>query len=283
MFAFDKLLKEKAIYLTRSQQKLMQYIIAHDEECIFLNIAETAERVNVSEASVVRLAKSLGFRGFPEFRKELRVYFRSKLSTTARLQNAVKKKTNEVDILTKVLQADIDNISETLKQASKKEFMHFIKSINSAERILIVGLRSAHSLAIFLGMGLKFLQKDVWVIQPGIGDMWDRLLGLKESDLVIGISFPRYSRQTIEVLRFAKKKNVKTLAITDSHVSPLAQFADHVLSARYKMNSFMESLTAPLSLINAIVTALGVYSKKRTMKSFKELEEIWKSQKIYYP
>jgi DNA-binding MurR/RpiR family transcriptional regulator len=143
-------------------------------------------------------------------------------------------------------------------------------------------LRSAYSLAIFLGIALEFLQKNVWVIQPGIGDMWDRFLGFKKRDLVIGISFPRYTKQTVEVLRFAKQKGMKTLAITDSAISPLAQYADYVLTAQYKMDSFVESFTAPLSLINAIVTALGVFSKKSTMKSLKELEAVWENQRVYY-
>jgi DNA-binding MurR/RpiR family transcriptional regulator len=131
-------------------------------------------------------------------------------------------------------------------------------------------------------MTLEFLQKNVWVLQPGIGDIWDRLLGLKKSDLVIGISFPRYTKQTVEVLRFSKKKGINTLAITDSLMSPLAQYADHVLTASYKMDSFIESFTAPLSLINAIVTALGVRNKMRSMRTLIELEELWRSQQVYY-
>jgi DNA-binding MurR/RpiR family transcriptional regulator len=157
-----------------------------------------------------------------------------------------------------------------------------VKGIASADRIIIVGLRSAHALAIFLGVALEFLQKNVWVLQPGIGDMWDRLLGLRKGDLVIGISFPRYTKQTVEVLSFARQKGVKTLAITDTLISPLVQFADHVLTARYKMDSFIESFTAPLSLINAVVTALGIQDKKTTLTSLKALEEIWKNQEIYY-
>jgi len=169
-----------------------------------------------------------------------------------------------------------------LKQVSVQEFKAFVKSIGSAERIIIVGLRSVHSLAVFFGVALEFLQKNVWVIQPGIGDMWDRLMGLKKGDVVIGISFPRYTRQTVNVLRFAKQKGIKTLAITDSLISPLAQYADHVLTAQYRMDSFIESFTAPFSLINSIVTALGVANKKRTMKSFKELEAVWRDQQVYY-
>jgi len=282
MQTFEKQLREKALHLTRSQRKLLEYILSHDDESIFLNVGDLAKKVDISEATVVRLSKALGFKGFPEFQKELRLFFRNKLTTTARLQKTIKKITTEGDILTKVLQSDIHNIEETLKQVSVQEFKAFVKSIGSAERIIIVGLRSVHSLAVFFGVALEFLQKNVWVIQPGIGDMWDRLMGLKKGDVVIGISFPRYTRQTVNVLRFAKQKGIKTLAITDSLISPLAQYADHVLTAQYRMDSFIESFTAPFSLINSIVTALGVANKKRTMKSFKELEAVWRDQQVYY-
>ena len=283
MLSFNKLLKEKNVFLTPSQRKLMQYILSHDDESIFLNIENLAKKVDVSEATVVRLAKALGFKGFPEFQRELRLLFKNKLTTTSRLKKTVKKVTNEGDVLTKVFQTDIHNIEETLKQIPAMEFKKFVKAIDSAQRIIIVGLRSTYSLAIFLGIALEFLQKNVWVIQPGIGDMWDRLLGMGKGDLVIGISFPRYTKQTVEVLRFAKERGNKTLAITDSLISPLAQYADHVLTARYQMDSFVESFTAPLSLINAIVTALGIYSKQSSMKSLKELEKVWEDQQIYYP
>jgi len=282
MEPLNQLFKEKGHLLTRSQRKLMQYILSHEDESIFLNIEDLAKKVDVSEATVVRLSKTLGFKGFPEFQKELRLHFKNKLTTTSRLQKTVKKVTSEGDVLIKVLQNDIANISETLKQTSIQEFREFIKSIDSAERIIIVGLRSAYSLANFFGIALEFLQKNVWVIQPGIGDMWDRLLGLRKGDLVIGISFPRYTKQTVDVLRFAKQRGIKTLAITDSFVSPLAQYADAILTAQYRLDSFIESFTAPLSLINAIATTLGIFSKNSTLKSLKELEKIWESHQVYY-
>jgi DNA-binding MurR/RpiR family transcriptional regulator len=278
----DQLFKEKTDNLTRSQRKLLEYILSNDQESVFLKIKDLAKRVNVSQATVVRLSRALGFKGFPEFQQEMRLRFRNKLMTTSRLQRTVNKGRDEGDVLIKVLQTDINNIAETLKLTSIQEFKRFVHKMDSAQRVVIVGIRSAHALAIFLGIALEFLQKDVWVVQPGIGDMWDRLLGLRKKDLIIGISFPRYSRQTVEVLRFAKQRRLKTLAITDSLISPLAQYADNVLTAHYKMDSFIESFTAPLSLINAIVTALGVSRKKRTMRSLKELEGIWKNQQIYY-
>ncbi len=283
MLALPQLLKEKASFLTRSQKRLMQYILSHEEEAIFLNIESLAERVGVSEATVVRLCKVLGFKGFPQFQKELRLHFRSKLTTTFRLEHTMRESTDEGDILFKILQNDINNIADTMKDASVREFREFVKAIDSAQRIVIIGLRSVYSLATFLGVALEFLQKDVWVVQPGIGDLWDRLLGLKRDDLVIAISFPRYTRLTVEAFKFAKSQGAKTLAITDSVLSPLAPYADHLLTARYKMDSFIESFTAAFSLINAMVTAVGVSNKRRTLKSLRELEEIWERQEVYFP
>jgi DNA-binding MurR/RpiR family transcriptional regulator len=133
-----------------------------------------------------------------------------------------------------------------------------------------------------MGVALEFLQLDVWVVTPGIGNMWDRLLGLRKDDVVVGICFPRYTKETVEVLRFAQQKGVKTLAITDSPISPLARYAECVLPARCKLDSFIESFTAAISLINAIVTAVGLYRKEATMSSLKQLEEFWKRQGIYF-
>jgi DNA-binding MurR/RpiR family transcriptional regulator len=280
--AFEQIFREKAPALTRSQRKLMDFILSHEDESIFLNVEDLAARVDVSVATVVRLSKALGFKGFPEFQKELRLLFRNKLTTTSRLQKTVDKVTNEGDVLSKILHEDVNNIVETLKQTSPREFKQFVHSIDSAQRVIIIGLRSVYSLASFLGVALKFLQKNVWVVEPGIGDMWDQLLGLKKGDLVIGISFPRYTKLTVDVMRFSKQRGIKTLAITDTLMSPLAHHADHVLTARYKMDSFIESFTASFSLINAVVTALGVKNKRRTMASLKELEEIWESQQTYY-
>jgi DNA-binding MurR/RpiR family transcriptional regulator len=260
----------------------MEFIIAHEDESVFLNVEDLAARVSVSVATVVRLSKTLGFKGFPGLQKELQRLFRNKLTTTSRLQNAVKKVSAGTDVLAKVLQTDMENISQTLKQTSVTEFRKFVECLASAQRIVIVGLRSAHSLSLFLGVALEFLQRDVWVLQPGIGDMWDRLVGMKKGDVVLGISFPRYTKQTIEVLRFAKDRGLKTLAITDTLISPLVQYADRVLTACYKTDSFIESFTAPLSLINALATALAVRDQKTTLASLKELETIWRIQKIYY-
>jgi len=279
---YARLLNNKAERLTPSQKKLLNYILANDEEAIFLTIQELSQRVKVSVATVVRLAKALGYTGFSEFQQELRTLFRNKLTTVSRLQKAARRETGAENVLVKIFQQDIENITETMKQVSVDDFRRFVEALNTARRIVIIGLRSAHSLAVLMGVALEFLQRDVWIVTPGIGDMWDRLLGLRKDDVVVGICFPRYTKETVEVLRFAHEKGAKTLAITDSPISPLARYAECILPARCKMDSFIESFTAALSLINAIVTAAGVDRKDATMNSLKNLEKFWKGRRIYY-
>jgi DNA-binding MurR/RpiR family transcriptional regulator len=278
---YGRLLNSKAERLTPSQKKLLDYILANDEEAVFLKVQELSNRVNVSVATVVRLAKALGYAGFPEFQQEMRLLFRDKLTTVSRLQKAAQGATSEENVLVKVLQQDIENITETMNQVSTDDFRKFVDALNSAKRAVIVGLRSAHSLSVFMGVALEFLQRDVWIVRPGIGDMWDRLFRIRNGDVVVGISFPRYTRETVRSLEYAKSRHVRTLAITDSLLSPLAQHADVVLTARCKMDSFVESFTAPLSLINAIVTAVGLCSKEPSLKALKRLETLWHSRNVY--
>jgi DNA-binding MurR/RpiR family transcriptional regulator len=279
---YDKLLSKRTGTLTLSQRKLLDYILEHDEEAVFLNIHELSQRVRVSVATVVRLSKVLGFKGFPEFQQELRRLFKEKLTTISRLEKARPGEAGEGRVLRNVMRRDIENITETMNQVSTDDFRKFVDALNSAERIVIVGLRSTHSLAVFMGVALEFLQRDVWVARPGIGDMWDRMFRLKKEDVVVGISFPRYTRETVRALEYARSRQVRTLAITDSLISPLAQLSDVVLTARCKMDSFVESFTAPLSLINAIVTAVGLCRKEATLSGLKRLEEFWRDQKIYF-
>jgi DNA-binding MurR/RpiR family transcriptional regulator len=279
---YDALITKRAGNLTPSQRKLLDYILDHDEEAVFLNVHELSQRVRVSVATVVRLSKALGFNGFPEFQEKLRSLFKEKLTTISRLAKTRPDETGDGRILLDVMRRDVDNITETMNQVSTDDFRKFVDALNAAERILIVGLRSTHSLAVFMAVALEFLQREAWPLRPGIGDMWDRMFRLKRGDVVVGISFPRYTRETVRALAYAKSRRIRTLAITDSLISPLAQHADVVLTARCKMDSFVESFTAPLSLINAIVTAVGLCRKESTLKSLRRLEEFWRDQKVYY-
>lgn len=278
---YNQLIAQRAAELTPAQRKLFDYILDHDDEAVFLNIHELSQRVDVSVATVVRLSRTLGFKGFPEFQQKLRSLFKEKLTTIARLEKTGADEAGDGHLLREVMRRDIDNITETMNQVPADDFRRFVDALNAAERIVIVGLRSAHSLSVFMGVALEFLQREVWTVRPGIGDMWDRLFRLKSGDVVVGISFLRYTRETVRVLAYAKSRQIRTLAITDSLISPLAQHADVVLTARCKIDSFVESFTAPLSLINAIVTAVGLCRKEATLNGLKRLEELWRTQNVY--
>ncbi|MCU0585247.1 MAG: MurR/RpiR family transcriptional regulator [Desulfobacterales bacterium] len=279
---YTQLLAQQAGELTPAQRKLFDYILDHDEEAVFLNIHELSERVGISVATVVRLSRALGFKGFPEFQQQLRRLFKEKLTTIARLEKSGAGEAGDGRILLDVMRRDIDNITETMNQVATDDFRRFVDALDTAERIVIVGLRSAHSLAVFMGVALEFLQREVWIARPGIGDMWDRMFRLSTGDVVVGISFPRYTRETVQALAYAKRRSIQALAITDSPVSPLARHADVVLTARCKMDSFVESFTAPLSLINAVVTAVGLCRKQETLSGLKQLEELWRDRNTYF-
>ncbi len=279
--SFGLLLQNRAAALTPSQRKVIDYVLAHEDEAVFLTVPEIAARARVSTASVVRAAKSLGFRGFPDFQHELRNLFREKLTTSARL-----KKTEipgkDGDVLRAILSGDIDNLNDTLKRNDPQEFRRFVDALDRAGRIVIIGLRSAHALAVFLAVALEFLQREVLLLRPGIGTLWDRLFRLKETDALVGIGFPRYTRETVQALDYCRSRGRCTLAITDSPISPLARHADFVLTASCRMDSFVESFTAALSLINAVVTSLGLKNRAATLERLNSLEAYWRERQVYW-
>jgi len=186
------------------------------------------------------------------------------------------------NILYEVLRNDMENINKTMNNISLESFDKFVEEMLKANSIYIVGLRTAASLAYFMGFTLHLLLKNVTTITFGVSDLFERLININKKDLLIGISFPRYTLQTVEIMEYAKKKGAKTAAITDSVISPLAQLADISVFANSNLNSFIDSFTAPLSLVNALVTAVGIKKRGDTLGSLAELEEIWKKYNVFY-
>lgn len=278
---FGRLLHDRAAALTPSQRKVIDFILAHEGEAVFLTVPEIAARAGVSIASVVRAAKSLGFEGFADFQHELRNLFREKLTTSARLKKSAVSG-DDGGIMRAIVASDIDNLHETMRRNNPADFRRFVEALDRAGRIVIIGLRSAHSLAVFLAVALEFLQREVLLLQPGIGTFWDRLFRLKETDALVGIGFPRYTRETVQALEYCRSRGLCTLAITDSPISPLARHADFVLTAACRMDSFMESFTAPLSLINAVVTSLGLKNRAITLEGLNSLEAFWRERRVYW-
>ena len=278
---FQELLVGNRAHLTPAQRRIMQYIIEHYEEAIFLTASQLAENVGVSEATVVRLAQALGFDGYPGMQRKFRQGLQDRLSTVTRLEHAVDHARKTGDVVVKVLQEDIHNLSQTLRNLSLDIFERAVADLQSAKRIFVVGLRGAHAPALTLATYLRFLGKQAYLLAPGHGEMWDILQGLARSDLVVGISFPRYTQITLEVMQHARKKKARVGAITDSPLSPLARHAHWVLTATCQLDSYIESFTAATSLINALLTAMSLQDPGKTLRILRQREALWEEKGIY--
>jgi DNA-binding MurR/RpiR family transcriptional regulator len=259
----------------------MQYIMENYEEAIFLTASQLAQNAGVSEATVVRLAQALGFDGYPGMQKKFRENLQSRLSTVTRLEHTVDHVRQMGDVLVKVLQEDIQNLSETLRDLPIEVFEQAVVDMEKAKKIFVVGLRGAHAPALTLATYLRFLGKQAQLLMPGHGELWDVLQGLGRSDLVVGISFPRYTRVTVDVLRHARKQRARVGAITDSPLSPLARHAHWVSTAHCQPDSFIESFTAATSLVNALLTAMSIQSPGKILRILREREALWEEKGVY--
>jgi DNA-binding MurR/RpiR family transcriptional regulator len=278
---FQELLVDNRVRLTPAQRRIMQYLIEHYEEAVFLTASQLAENVGVSEATVVRLAQALGFDGYPGMQRKFRQGLQDRLSTVTRLEHTVDHARQTGDVVVRVLKEDIHNLSQTLKNISLDIFERAVADLQSAKRIFVVGLRGAHAPALTLATYLRFLGKQAYLLVPGHGEMWDIVQGLGRSDLVVGISFPRYTQITLEVLQHARKKRAKVGAITDSPLSPLARHAHWVLIAACQLDSYIESFTAATSLINALLTAMSIQDPGKTLCILREREALWEEKGVY--
>jgi len=259
----------------------MKYILEHYEDAIFLTASKLSRKAGVSEATVVRLAQVLGYYGYPGMQEALRENLQNRLSTVTRMEETVKHVGGDGDVLMKIMQEDIHNLSQTLQDISVETFHQAVSEIQKARRIFVAGLRGAHAPALILALYLGFLKKDARLLVPGIGDVWNNIHGVGPEDLVIGISFPRYTRLTVEILEYASRQGARIGAITDSPLSPLAEYADWVLPVHSQLDSFIESFSAAISVINALLTAISIQNSDETIKALRDREALWKAKNIY--
>lgn len=266
--------------LSKGQKRIAEYILKNYDKAAFMTAAKLGVSVDVSESTVVRFANELGFSGYPKLQKALQELIKTKLTTVQRIELS-NNLINQENALKGVLKADMDNIRATLEKINHKTFENIVNSIFESRKIYIIGLRSSTALAEFLGFYLNLILDNVQVIQLGISDIFEQMINITDNDLVIGIGFPRYAVRTIEALSYAKSKGTQIVAITDSLLSPLASHADYTLIAQSNMASFVDSLVAPLSIINALIVAVGLREKDKISASFKELENIWEVYNVY--
>lgn len=266
--------------LSKGQKLIAEYILKHYDKAAFMTAAKLGISVGVSESTVVRFANELGFSGYPKLQKALQELIKNKLTTVQRIELS-NDFVSEESALKGVLKSDMENIRATLEKINHKTFEDVINSIFSANKIYIIGLRSSTAIAEFFGFYLNLILDNVKVVGYGVSDIFEQMINVGENDLVIGIGFPRYAARTIESLAFAQSRGAKVVAITDSLLSPLAARADYTLIAQSNMASFVDSLVAPLSVINALIIAVGLREKEKISTTFANLENIWEEYQVY--
>lgn len=266
--------------LSKGHKLIAQYIIENYDKAAFMTASKLAHKVGVSESTVVRFANALGLDGYPQLQRGLEEVIRTKLTTVQRVEMAGEYSDGEL-VLKKVLRADIDNIRVTLENIDYEVFQQVVNKICKAGKIYIVGLRSSMALADYFGFYLNLILDNVKIVHHGISNIFEQVFMVSETDVVIGIGFPRYSMQTVDALSYVKEQGVTIVGITDSLLSPIANLADYTLTAKSNMASFVDSLVAPLSLINALIVAVGMCEKEKITEHFNTLEEIWKKYNVY--
>ena len=272
---------EKYPRLSKGQKKLADYIRQEYDKAAFLTAAKMGEVVGVSESTVVRFAMTLGYKGYPEFQKALEELVRTKLNSIQRME-VTYGRISQGEILTSVLQADIEKIKLTMGSMDQEAFEMAVDTILKAKRIYVIGIRSCAPLASFLSYYLQLICEDVTLVNTNSSsEIFEQLIRIGQDDVVIGISFPRYSMRTLKALEFANNRNAKVITLTDSVHSPTNLYSSCNLIARSDMASIVDSLVAPLSVINALVVALCMKKQKEVVATLETLEKIWDEYQVY--
>ena len=266
---------------SKSHKRIADFILNDYQKAAYYTAAKLGEVTDISESTVVRFAAQLGFEGFPEFQAALRDDIKGKLTTLQRMEVASFKMLDE-DVLEKVMRSDRDAIKETLANVSRDDFKAAAAAINDADRIYILGVRSAAPLANFMNFYLKMVYDNVVLItSASSSEEFENIFKIRKEDVCIAISFPRYSKQVVTTLEYAKEKGAKIIAVTDSDSSPIAPLATYLLKAKSNMASFTDSLVAPLSLINALIVEATIGKRDEVLGTFAELESIWDKYDVY--
>ena len=270
---------------SKGQKLISRFIINNYDKAAFMTAGKLAAEVGISESTVVRFASELGFQGYPEMRKAIQDMIHNRLTSVERIEVA-KRMIDEREILKSVLSSDVENLHTTLNEIDQEKFDLVVNRILNSENVYIVGMRTSTSLSSFLGSYLKLIRRNVFVVQDTMAsEVFEQLIRIGKNDLFIGISFPRYSKHTVDAMTFSKSRGAYTVAITDGKHSPCYDVADVCLFSKSDMVSFLDSLVAPMSLINALIVAVGSRSPDNSLETFKQLEHIWEEYDVYetYP
>ena len=274
-------IQENMPTFSKGQKLIANYILQSYDKAAFMTASKLGKTVNVSESTVVRFAAELGFDGYPSMQKTLQEMIRNKLTSIQRVAVSNERIGNQ-DIMTMVMQSDIEKIRLTLDETDRASFNKAVMDITQAKKIYILGVRSASVLADFISFYFRFMIDNVVSVDTtSISEVFEQIFHISSEDVFIGLSFPRYSKRTIKAMQFAKDRGAKVIAITDSIVSPLTKIADVSLLAKSDMASFVDSLVAPLSLVNALIVAVSREKSTQLQMSLNDLEQIWEEYEVY--
>ena len=266
--------------LSKGQKLIAQYILKNYDKVAFMTACKLGDTVGVSESTVVRFANALGYSGYPKLQAALQELIKNKLTTVQRVEMA-HEYSDDCTILNKVLKSDIDNIRSTLEEINEKAFEEASNKLLKARKIYIVGMRSSFAVAQYLGFYLDIILDNVHIIRMDMGDAFEQVVRINEEDVVVAISFPRYSKKSYEIVSYAKRKGAHIISITDSLFAPVASISDNTLLVKSNMASFVDSLVPALSVANALIISVGMKEKEDIKEYFDDLEQIWKEYSVY--
>lgn len=267
--------------LSKGQKRLASYIMEHYDSAVFLTAAKLGKEAGVSESTTVRFATQLGYEGYPEFHRALEELVRNKLNSIQRMK-VTYGNVSQMEILDHVFHSDIEKIKLTMESIDHNAFNLAVETLLKAKNIYVIGIRSCAPLARFLAYYLNYLFDNVHELTTqNSSEIFEQMLRINENDVIIGISFPRYSMRTLKALEFANKRNAKVITLTDSIHSPINLYSSCNLIARSDMASIVDSLVAPLSVVNALIVALCMKKQDEIVRTLEELENIWDEYQVY--
>lgn len=274
-------IQENMPTFSKGQKLIARYILTSYDKAAFMTASKLGKTVNVSESTVVRFAAELGFDGYPSMQKSLQEMIRNKLTSVQRIEVS-RDRLGSQDIMSTVMQSDIEKIRLTVEETDRQSFDRAVKAIVGAKRIFILGIRSASALADFMTYYFRFMFEDVIAVETStMSEVFEQIMKVREGDVFIGMSFPRYSKRTVKAMQYAKSRGATVIAITDSETSPLTSIAEISLLAKSDMASFVDSLVAPLSLVNALIVAVSTHKSSQLEANLSALEQIWDEYDVY--
>ena len=274
-------LQEKMPEFSKGQRRIAQYITETYDKAAFMTANRLGKAVGVSESTVVRFAVDLGFDGYPSMQKAMQEMVLNRLTSVQRIEVASDRFGGQ-DVVSMVLHSDMEKLRKTSEILSREDFQNAVNAILGAKRIFILGVRSVAPLANFLGYYLNYIFNNVHVVADfTAGEMFEKIVSVTSEDVVVAFSFPRYSASTVKGAKYCRSVGAPVIGITDSRLSPLGQCSDHVLIAKSGMVSLVDSLVAPLSVINALIVAIAAKREKEISHTFETLERIWDEYHVY--